>query len=245
MSSQKNRIALITGASRGIGRAVAIAMAKKGAHILLLGRTQKSLEEVYDVITQSGGEATGIPLDITDYEAVDKLAHIINERWGRLDILIGNAGQLGPITPVAHIKLKNFEEIIAVNLTANAQLIRIFEPLLLQSKAGRAIFVTSGVVQTIKPFWGLYTASKAALDALVLTWAHEKEKTPLRINLLSPGAIRTVMRAQAMPGEDPTILPTTEDIAPLFVKLADPNYQETGKIIRWQKKQNQIDKKSH
>jgi len=231
MSAQTPRVALVTGASRGIGRAVALALAAKGAHVILLARTQTDLEHVYDEIIQAGGQATGTPFDITDYAAIDRLGAVVAERWARPDSLAGIAGVLGPMTPVAHIDPPDFTETFAVNVTANARLIRAFEPLLLASQAGRAVFATSGVAQSAKPFWGAYAASKAALDTIVRCWAHEQANTALRINLVSPGPIRTAMRAQAVPGEDPNTLPSPEQVAKLFVKLLDPAWQETGQII--------------
>ena len=230
-ATDSQRVALVTGASRGIGRAVALALAEQNIHILLLARTQGGLEEVYDEIVNAGGEATGVPMDLTDYEAIDRLGGVIAERWGKLDIFVGNAGILGPISPVGHMKPDEFEKTLAVNVTANARLIRALEPLLLASDNGRAVFLTSGSAYSTKPFWGAYSTSKAALDALVKSWANEQKNTALKINLYSPGPVRTAMRAQAMPGENPSTLPTAEDIAPQIVSLCSPDYQETGEII--------------
>ena len=230
-TTDSQRVALVTGASRGIGRAVALALAEQNIHILLLARTQGGLEEVYDEIVNAGGEATGVPMDLTDYEAIDRLGGVIAERWGKLDIFVGNAGILGPISPVGHMKPDEFEKTLAVNVTANARLIRALEPLLLASDNGRAVFLTSGAAYSTKPFWGAYSTSKAALDALVKSWANEQKNTALKINLYSPGPVRTAMRAQAMPGENPSTLPTAEDIAPQIVSLCSPDYQETGEII--------------
>ena len=230
-TTDSQRVALVTGASRGIGRAVALALAEQNIHILLLARTQGGLEEVYDEIVNAGGEATGVPMDLTDYEAIDRLGGVIAERWGKLDIFVGNAGILGPISPVAHMNPDEFEKTLAVNVTANARLIRALEPLLLASDNGRAVFLTSGAAYSTKPFWGAYSTSKAALDALVKSWANEQKNTSLKINLYSPGPVRTAMRAQAMPGENPSTLPTAEDIAPQIVSLCSPDYQESGEII--------------
>ena len=230
-TTDSQRVALVTGASRGIGRAVALALAEQNIHILLLARTQGGLEEVYDEIVNAGGEATGVPMDLTDYEAIDRLGGVIAERWGKLDIFVGNAGILGPISPVAHMKPDEFEKTLAVNVTANARLIRALEPLLLASDNGRALFLTSGAAYSTKPFWGAYSTSKAALDALVKSWANEQKNTALKINLYSPGPVRTAMRAKAMPGENPLTLPTAEDIAPQILSLCSPDYQETGEII--------------
>lgn len=233
-NKDSQRVALVTGASRGIGRAVALALAEQNIHVLLLARTQGGLEDVYDEIVTANGEATGVPMDLTDYDAIDRLGGVIAERWGKLDIFVGNAGILGPISPVAHMTPSEFEKTLAVNVTSNARLIRALEPLLLASDAGHAVFLTSGAAYSTKPFWGAYSASKAALDALVKSWANEQKNTSLKINLYSPGPVRTAMRAQAMPGENPSTLPTAEDVAPQIVSLCAPDYQETGEIIsKW------------
>lgn len=227
----ENRLALITGASRGIGRAVALAYAAEGAHVILVARTTGALEEVDDEIQALGGKATLVPLDLTDSEAIDRLGATIFERWGHLDILVGNAGILGTLTPVGHIAPKDWDEVMNINLTANWRLIRSMDPLLRRSDGGRALFVTSGAAQSCKPYWGAYAATKAALNAIVTSWAHEMENTPVRVNLINPGATRTDMRAKAMPGEDPMSLPSPSDIAPLFVKLGLPDLKTNGEII--------------
>ena len=227
----ENRLALITGASRGIGRAVALAYAAEGAHVILVARTTGALEEVDDEIQALGGKATLVPLDLTDSEAIDRLGATIFERWGHLDVLVGNAGILGTLTPVGHIAPKDWDEVMNINLTANWLLIRSMDPLLRRSDAGRALFVTSGAAKSCKPYWGAYAATKAALNAIVTSWAHEMENTPVRVNLINPGATRTDMRAKAMPGEDPMSLPSPTELAPLFVKLALPDLKTNGEII--------------
>lgn len=233
-AKDSQRVALVTGASRGIGRAVALALAKQNIHVLLLARTQGGLEDVYDEIVAADGEATGVPMDLTDYDAIDRLGGVIAERWGKLDVFVGNAGILGPISPVAHMTPSEFEKTLAINVTSNARLIRALEPLLLASDTGRAVFLTSGAAYSTKPFWGAYSTSKAALDALVKSWANEQKNTSLKINLYSPGPVRTAMRAQAMPGENPSTLPTAEDVAPQIISLCAPEYQQTGEIIsKW------------
>jgi len=225
------KLALVTGATRGIGWAVAQALAAEGAHVLMLGRTQGALEELYDLIKKSNGEATGVPLDLTDGDALDRLGASIAERWGKLDMMVGNAGVLGPLTPVSHIDPDDLAKVLAINVTANARLIRAMEPLLMQADAPRAVFTTSGAAQKCRPFWGAYASGKAALDALVKSWAHEHENDALRVNLVSPGPIRTAMRAQAMPGEDPDTLPGPADVAPLFLELLSTSETRTGQIV--------------
>ncbi|WP_420561452.1 SDR family NAD(P)-dependent oxidoreductase [Tepidicaulis sp.] len=232
----ENRLALITGASRGIGRAVALAMAAEGAHVILVARTVGALEEVDDEIQKIGGKATLVPLDLKDLDAIDRLGGMIYERWGKLDILVGNAGLLGVLTPVGHIEPKEWEQVLTINVTANYRLIRSLDPLLRRSDAGRAIFVTSGAADKCRPFWGIYSATKAALNALVKTWAHENEKTAMRINLVSPGPVATAMRAKAMPGEDPSTLPRPAELAPLFLELASPDYKKTGEIVAFERR---------
>ena len=231
-----NRIALITGASRGIGRAVALAFAKEGAHVIATARTQGALEELDDDIGRRGGSTTLVPLDLTDGAGIDRLGAAIYERWGRLDILVGNAGMLGDLSPLSHIAPEDWDAIIALNLTANWRLIRSLDVLLRRSEAGRGIFVSSGVARSCKAYWGGYAVSKAALEALVKIWAAELENTSTaRVNLLNPGPIRTRLRARAFPGEDPATLPTPEDLAPLFVEMARSDYDRNGEVINYRR----------
>ncbi|ACA17039.1 short-chain dehydrogenase/reductase SDR [Methylobacterium sp. 4-46] len=225
-----DRIAVVTGASRGIGRAAALALAAAGAHVVAVARTQGALEELDDAIRQGGGTATLVPLDVTDYDAIDRLGAAIHERWGRLDVLIGNAGNLGRLMPLGHVEPKLWASVMDVNLTANWRLIRSLDPLLRRSDAGRAIFITSGAAASCKAYWGPYAVSKAALEALVRTYAAETASTPIRAMLVNPGPLRTAMRRAAMPGEDPETLRTPEDLAPHVVRLASPSWQETGLI---------------
>ncbi|MDR3500867.1 MAG: SDR family NAD(P)-dependent oxidoreductase [Parvibaculum sp.] len=231
----QDRLAVITGASRGIGRAVALGMAAEGAHVILVARTVGGLEEVDDEISKIGGKATLVPLDITDYDGIDRLGATIFERWGKLDILIGNAGTLGILSPVSHLAPKEWDKVVSTNITANWRMIRSFEPLLKRSDAGRAIFVTSGAAHKHKPYWGGYAMSKAALEAIVKTWAAECENTGIRANLISPGPTRTAMRKQAMPGEDPTSLTKPADLVPLFIELAMPSYTKNGEVVEFQR----------
>ncbi len=225
------RVAVITGASRGIGAAVARLFAAQGAHVVLVARTTGGLEEVDDAIRAGGGSATLTPQDLTDFNAIDRLGAALHERFGKLDILVGNAGVLGAMSPVAHVDAASWEETMAVNVTVNFRLIRALDPLLRLSDAGRAIFVSSGITRAPRAYWGPYGTSKAALEYMVLTWAAEVAKTNIRVNLINPGATRTGMRAAAMPGEDPETLPTPDDIAPVFLDLADPACTKHGEIV--------------
>jgi NAD(P)-dependent dehydrogenase (short-subunit alcohol dehydrogenase family) len=225
-----NRVAVVTGASRGIGRAAALALAEAGAHIVALARTQGALESLDDEIRARGSSATLVPVNLKDFDAIDRLGAAIYERWGKLDILLGNAGQLGELAPITHIDQPVWDEVMAVNVTANYRLLRSLDPLLRASDAGRAIFITSGAAHKCKAYWGVYSISKAALEALVRTYAAETVTTPVKAMLLSPGALRTAMRRAAMPGEDPLTLKTPEDLAPHIAKLALPTWTETGKI---------------
>jgi NAD(P)-dependent dehydrogenase (short-subunit alcohol dehydrogenase family) len=225
------RIALVTGASRGIGKAAAIGLAAEGAHVICLARTVGGLEAADDAIKKAGGTATLVPLNIRDFEALDRLGATIFERWGKLDAFFGNAGSLGVLTPLAHLDPKVFQELIEVNVTANWRLIRSLDPLLRQSDAGRALFVTSGAARKHTPFWGGYGMAKAALESLALTYAEECATTRVKANLLSPGAVRTGMRAKAMPGEDPKTLPPPEALVPLIVELLSPGCTKNGEIV--------------
>ena len=222
------RVALITGASRGIGAAVAVRYAEEGAHVILVARTQGGLEEVDDRVRDAGGEATLAPFDLTDGEAIDRLGAAVAERWKRLDVLVANAGMLGRLAPVGHFPPEEWEQVMALNVGANWRLIRAFDPLLKASDAGRAIFVTSGITQHPVPYWGAYAVSKAALEALALTYAAEVAKTGVRVNLVNPGPTRTRMRAQAFPGEDPKTLPHPEALTDTFVALAEPSFDGHG-----------------
>jgi NAD(P)-dependent dehydrogenase (short-subunit alcohol dehydrogenase family) len=227
----EGRIALVTGASRGIGRAVALGLAEAGAHVIALARTVGGLEELDDAIRAKGGSASLVPLDLKDGDGIDKLAIALFERYQRLDILVGNAGILGSLSPLGHLEVWDWDATMAVNLTANFRLIRAMDPLLRRSEAGRAVFLTSGAAWKASPYWGLYATTKAALDALVMTYAAETETTAVRANLLSPGPIRTRMRAAAMPSEDPETLPTPETVVPAVLKLTSPGFTESGRLF--------------
>lgn len=234
----KGRIALVTGASRGIGRETARAFAKAGAHVIALARTQGGLEELDDEIKALGGTATLVPLDLTDFDALDRLGLSIHERWGKLDILVGNGAMLGTIGPLNHIDPKVFERVMAVNVTANYRLIRSLDPLLRAAGAGRAIFISSAAGSNAHAYWGLYGATKAALDMMCRDWAEElRNITDIKVMLVNPGRTRTKMRAEAAPGEDPLSLPTPDEITPYLIQMASPDWQETGRIFDFPKKQ--------
>ena len=233
--SLEGRIALVTGASRGIGRASAIALAKAGAHVILVARTVGGLEETDDEIQKAGGSATLVPLNLRDFDAIDRLGASIYERWGKLDALLGNAGVLGQLTPLAHLEPKTFQEVMEVNVTANWRLIRSLDPLLRQSDAGRVLFVTSGAARKHIPFWGAYAMSKSALEILALTYAVECEPTNIKVNLLNPGPMRTLMRKKAMPGENPEDLVKPEVMAFKVVEMLSPSYALNETIINFQK----------
>jgi NAD(P)-dependent dehydrogenase (short-subunit alcohol dehydrogenase family) len=231
MKKLKGKIALITGASKGIGAAVAKRYAAEGAHVILVAKTISGLEETDDVIKAMGGEATLVPLNLLEYNKIDELGGIISQRFGKLDILVGNAAILGVLSPTSHITPSVFEKTIATNLTVNFRLIRSFDLLLRQSEAGRALFVTSGVTNHAAPFWGAYAASKAALESLVKNYAAELANTKVRANLIDPGVVRTSMRAEAMPGENPLTLPTPDEITDVFVKLACADFVGNGEVV--------------
>ena len=228
----QGRIALITGASRGIGAAVARRYAQEGAHVIAVARTVGALEELDDDIKcLSGQAATLVPMDITESEKIDQMGELINQRFGRLDILVGNAGILGTLSPLGHIDPKIWDQVIAVNVSANWRLLRSMDPLLHSSDSGRAIFVTSTVGADARAYWGAYAISKAALEMMARTYAKEVAITPIRANLVNPGGTRTQMRAQAMPGEDPNTLPRPEDRAEVFVDLASPSCTANGELF--------------
>lgn len=231
MNDLGGRIALITGASRGIGAALARAFGAAGAHVILTARTVGGLEEVDDDIRAAGGNASLVEMDLRDGPAIDRLGARIHDRWSRLDILVANAGILGTLTPLPHQDPAEWDEVVAVNLTANLRLIRSLDPLLRMSDAPRAIFVSSGAARICRPYWGAYAVTKAALDAMVRVYAAENERSALRINIVNPGATRTGMRAAAFPGEDPMSLKTPEALVPLFLELASPASTRHGELI--------------
>ena len=229
----RDRVALVTGASRGIGRAVALALAEAGAHVVALARTKPLLEDLDDAIKACGGAATLVPSDVTDYAGLDRLGQALGARWHRLDILVGNAGVLGPLTPLAQLEPKQWDKILAINVTANLRLLRALDPLLRASDAGRVVLMTSGAAHRadLKAYWGPYAITKGAIDTIVRTYAAETiNVSAIRIMAVNPGPLRTRMRAQAMPGENPATLRTPDELALKLVELCLPSWAETGKL---------------
>ena len=226
------RVALVTGASRGLGYATAKALAAAGAHVIITARTRGGLEALDDEITTAGGSATLVPMDLMGPDTVEKLAEAVQQRWGKLDILVANAGALGKLMPAHQIPSKIWNEVLAVNLVAPARLIRAFEPLLRKSDAGRAVFITTSESAKTRAYWAAYGASKAGLEALVRSWADELTDSDLRVNLVDPGRMRTAMRTRAVPGEDPRTVPLPETGAPLIVELSSPAETRHGEVVR-------------
>lgn len=229
----QGRIALVTGASRGIGRAVARRFADEGAHLVLISRTQAALEELDDeILGATGKNATLVPADLCDFDVIDHMGATIFERFGRLDVLVGNAGMLTALTPMAHVRPEDWERVLGLNLTANYRLLRSMDPLLRISDAGRAIFVSATVTQGIHPYWGAYAVSKAGLETMVKTYASENMKTTVNANIINPGPTRTGLRSVAYPGEDPDSLKEPEDVTGHFVELAEASCKLNGEIIQ-------------
>ena len=228
-----DRVALVTGASRGIGYATALALAEAGARVVALARTQGALEELDDAIQAAGSQATLVPCDLKDGLGLDRLGQAIAARWHRLDVFVGNGGMLGPLTPLAQVEPRQWDQVLATNVTANLRLIRALDPLLRASDAGRVVMLTSGAAHRadMKAYWGPYAITKAAVDTLVRTYAAETVNvSKVRVMAVNPGPLRTRMRAQAMPGEDPATLRTPEDLAPKIVSLCLPTSEETGRL---------------
>lgn len=238
MSEQKplaGQIAVVTGASRGLGHAAALEIARNGAHVIAIARTVGGLEELDDAIQAEGGSATLVPIDLTDFDAIDRLGASIHERWGKLDILLGNAGMLGPVTPLHQIKPELFEQVFALNVTANYRLIRSLDPLMRCADAARALFVTSGAVRSQRQYVGHYSASKAALEVMVASYAKEVGQTQIKVNLFDPATVRTRMRAKYAPGENPQDVTPPEELAPTIVDLLSPSLTRNGGIFAFGK----------
>ena len=230
-TSFEGRLALVTGASRGLGKALCLALAECGADVIAVSRKKEDLEALDDEIRTLGKPATLVPLDLKQWDGIDDLGRVIYERWKKLDILIANAGTLGPMTPVAHIKPDEWQNTVDINITANYRLIRSMDALLRASDAGRATFISSSITEGPRAYWGAYGSAKAALEYLALTYARETETTNLKVNVVNPGAMATAMRKEAYPGEDPSTLATPEDVAPLILKTLTPEFMETGKCL--------------
>ncbi len=227
----EGRIALITGASRGIGRAAALAFAKEGAHVIAMARTQGALEELDDSIRAVGGQATLVPADLKDMDGIDRLGPALLERWGKLDIFYGNGALLGPISPLGHIVAKEWDDVMLVNVTANFRLIRILDPLLQRSDSGRVILMSSAAAWKHRPYWGPYSVSKAAVEALGHTYAQEVASTHIKVMMVDPGPLRTDMRATAVPGEDPMSLREPTELTQHLVAMAAADWQDSGKLF--------------
>ncbi len=225
------RITLVTGASRGIGAAVARRLAAEGAHVILVARTQGGLEEVDDEIRRAGGKATLAPMDLRDFDKIDQMGVALQQRFKRLDVLASCAGYLGALSPVGHVDPKLWQEVIEVNLTSNYRLIRSLDPLLRQSESGRAIFTTCAQARDLAPYWGAYAASKAALEALVKVYAGEVVQTTLKVNLADPGNVRTLLRANAFPHEDRAKLKKPDEVTEIYVKLAAADCPHHGEVV--------------
>ena len=235
IQNTNSRIALITGATRGIGKEIAMLLAKNKIHVIILGRTLSALDELSDKINAFGGSSTCIQFDLNDLSEISKISHEVKQRWGKLDILISNAAYLHNLTPLSHLSEKDWQISLNTNLSSNWLLIKYFENLLLESEYGRAIFLTSGASQGYRPFWGAYAITKAGLDSMVRAWSSEMEETNLSINLYDPGATKTQMRARAYPGEDPKILKDPDEIAKDILKICNKNFSKNGERLEFNK----------
>ena len=229
----KDRIALVPGASRGLGRAMAIALAREGAHVVITARTPGALEDVDDEIRATGGQATILKLDLRAQDRIDQLGPVIFQRWGKLDILVAAAGILGPLSPLPHVTADAWQSVMDINLNANWRLIRTLDPLLKRSDAGRALFVTAAVASGDVAYWGPYAVSKAGVEALAKSYAQELVNTPARVSLLDPGPMRTGLRAKAFPGEDRNKLADPEKVAAFALPLLLPTATDNGRIVRY------------
>ena len=235
IQNTNSRIALITGATRGIGKEIAMLLAKNKIHVIILGRTLSALDELSDKINAFGGSSTCIQFDLNDLSEISKISHEVKQRWGKLDILISNAAYLHNLTPLSHLSEKDWQISLNTNLSSNWLLIKHFENLLLESEYGRAIFLTSGASQGYRPFWGAYAITKAGLESMVRAWSSEMEKTNLSINLYDPGATKTQMRARAYPGEDPKTLKDANEIALDILKICNKNFIKNGERLEFKK----------
>ena len=228
------KVAVVTGASRGIGYEFAKVLAGQGAHIIAVARTSGGLEELDDEINSLGSSATLVPVNLRDFPAIDRLGAAIHERWGKLDILVGNAGMLGGLSPLGHYKPQVFQDVLALNLTANWRLIRSLDPLLKQAEFARAVFLTSGAARTCNAYWGPYAASKAGLDAMIKVYARECQITSIRANLLSPGLVASNMQAEAFPGKNPEELTSPAEVAAAALPMCLQSNEANGEIFQYE-----------
>ena len=235
IQNTKSRVALITGATRGIGKEIAILLAKNKIHVIILGRTLSALDDLSDKINDFGGSSTCLQFDLNDLNEISKISQEVKQRWGKLDILISNAAYLHNLTPLSHLSEKDWQISLNTNLSSNWLLIKHFENLLLESEYGRAIFLTSGASQGYRPFWGAYAITKAGLDSMVRAWSSEMEETNLNVNLYDPGATKTQMRARAYPGENPNILKDPDEIAKDILKICNKNFIKNGERLEFNK----------
>jgi len=235
LQNTKSRIALITGATRGIGKEISILLAKNKIHVIILGRTLSALDDLSDKINDFGGSSTCLQFDLNDLNEISKISQEVKQRWGKLDILISNAAYLHNLTPLSHLSEKDWQISLNTNLSSNWLLIKHFENLLLESEYGRAIFLTSGASQGYRPFWGAYAITKAGLDSMVRAWSSEMEETNLNVNLYDPGATKTQMRARAYPGENPNILKDPDEIAKDILKICNKNFIKNGERLEFNK----------
>lgn len=240
----KGRLAFISGASRGLGRAVALALAREGAHVIVTARSAGALEDLDDEIRAAGGAATLLALDLRKSDRVDQLGPTIFQRWDKLDIMVANAGILGPLSPLPHVTSDAWTSVIETNLSANWRLIRTFDPLLQRSDAGRAVFISSGAAAAKYAYWGPYAVSKAGIEALARTYSLENAKTAVRVNVVDPGPMATAMRAKAFPGEDPQTLPQPDDVARLVVELCLPRETRNGEVVRYREWKSKTEERS-
>lgn len=229
----QGRLAFVSGASRGLGRATALALAREGAHVIVTARSSGALEELDDEIRAAGGAATLLALDLRKADRLDQLGPTIFQRWDKLDIMVANAGMLGPLSPLPHVTADAWTSVIETNLSANWRLIRTFDPLLQRAKAARVVFVSSSAATAKAAYWGPYAVSKAGLEALAKTYAHENANTAVRVNIADPGPMATAMRAKAFPGEDPKTIPAPADVAAMILELCLPGEKRNGEIVRY------------
>lgn len=229
----KGRLAFVSGASRGLGRATALALAREGAHVIATARSAGALEELDDEVRSSGGAMTLLPLDLRKSDRLDQLGPTLFQRWDKLDIMIANAGILGPLSPLPHVTADAWTSVIETNLSANWRLVRTLDPLLQRAAAGRAVFISSSAATAKAAYWGPYAVSKAGLEALAKTYAHENANTKVRVNVVDPGPMATAMRAKAYPGEDPATIPKPADVADLVMSLCLPSETRNGEVVRY------------